>query len=331
MPVWNAERTVASAVESIRQQSCPDWELVIVDDGSEDDTTRILGAFSRDDPRIVLLRQDHRGFVPALNTGLNHCRADWVARMDADDFSYRERLQSQLAWAESHPDCGVISCLVDYGGDRQAQAGYAVHVDWINSLTDPESIALKRFVESPLAHPSALIRKELFDSHGAYAAGDFPEDYELWLRFLDAGIRFSKVPAWLIRWNDPPDRLSRSAPQYSDEAFARIKATYLNRWLAAHLRGTEKRLLFWGAGRATRKRTSFLQATGWEPDAWIDIDPRKLGQSIAGKPVISPDETPPPGQAFILSFVWARGAREDITQRLESRGYKEGADFLLVA
>src|SRR6185436_16591977 len=112
-----------------------------------------------------------------------------------------------LRTSENRP-IGLVGCLVEFGGDRSASEGYALHVDWINALTTPDEIALNRFVESPLAHPSVMFRRELVEKHGGYRAGDFPEDYELWLRWMEAGARMGKVPRVLLTWQDGPGRLS---------------------------------------------------------------------------------------------------------------------------
>ena len=110
---------------------------------------------------------------------------------------------------------------------------------WTNGLLTHEEIALARFVESPLAHPSVMFRRSLVERWGGYAEGAFPEDYELWLRWLDAGVRMEKLADPLLIWNDSPTRLSRRDPRYAAEAFYRVKARYLARWLAPqHAQGT---------------------------------------------------------------------------------------------
>src|SRR5207247_9233486 len=127
------------------------------------------------------------------------------------------------------------------------------HVDWSNTLLSHQEISLARFVESPVVHPSVMFRRELIDRLGGYAEGQFPEDYELWLRWLEAGVRFEKLPEALLRWRDRDARLSRSDPRYDSEAFYRMKAIYLARWLAANNRHHPK-IVVCGAGRLTRRR-----------------------------------------------------------------------------
>src|SRR5206468_6439122 len=184
MPVRNAAGMLPIVLDSVTCQTLPDWELVAVDDGSKDKTAGILASAARADPRIRVLSQAALGIAEALQRGCAAARGEFIARLDADDWSPRERLLRQLEFFERHPQLGVVSCRVRHGGDKTAQAGYAAHVAWINSLLTPEDIALRRFVESPLAHPSVTFRRVLLQEYGGYDSGDFPEDHELWLRWM---------------------------------------------------------------------------------------------------------------------------------------------------
>ena len=195
LPVRNGAATVERAIASIRAQTFRDWELLVIDDHSADATPQILARVAHEESRLRILRSAAPGLVPALNTGLAAARGDLVARMDADDVAHPERLAAQSALLEAQPELGLVACQVDFGGDATAQAGYALHVAWLNQLITSEDIALNRFVESPLAHPSVMFRRTLAGTLGGYQNGHFPEDYELWLRWLDAGVKMAKVPA----------------------------------------------------------------------------------------------------------------------------------------
>lgn len=327
LPARDAAATLARALDSVRGQVFPDWELIVVDDHSRDGTGALVAAAAAADPRIRLLPAVGRGLVAALTTGLAAARAPLIARLDADDECHPDRLGEQVAWLDRHPGLGLVGCLVEFAGDRSAQAGYAHHVDWSNTLVSAEDLLIHRFVESPLAHPSVMFRRRLVDLHGGYREGDFPEDYELWLRWLDAGVRMAKVPRRLLRWHDPPQRLSRTDPRYRPEAFFRAKAPWIARDLA---RRPARPVWVWGAGRPTRQRAAALTEHGVSFAGYIDVDPRKAGRALGGTglPVIAPEALPPPDQAFVLSYVSVRGARELIAAHLGSRGFVPGRDFL---
>jgi len=328
LPVCNGAACVGEAIRSILAQSFPRFELLIIENGSTDGTREILQQWASRDPRIRLTCLPEADLPGALNRGLALARGRFIARMDADDVSRPERLALQLRPLELSPETGLVSCLVRHAGDSQAQAGYASYVDWINSLQTHEQISLHRFVESPLAHPSVLFRHELAGRFGAWRSGDFPEDYELWLRWLEAGVRMEKVSETLLDWGDPPGRLSRTDARYSRRAFFACKAPYLKRWLNAAPIGGRK-ILFWGAGRETRIRLRKLQQLGVQAAGWVDVDYRKWGKRIAGLPVYSPAQLPPREECFVVSAVSSRGAREEIAGDLNSRGFIAGRDYVL--
>jgi cellulose synthase/poly-beta-1,6-N-acetylglucosamine synthase-like glycosyltransferase len=330
LPAWNALATLPRAVESIRTQTFRDWELLVINDGSTDGSTEWLDAIASRDDRIRVIHAPHRGLVATLNEGLHTARGTWIARMDADDESFPNRLADQAALLESDPDLGVVGCRIAFGGDRHAAGGYARHVDWLNSVLTPQQIAIHRFVESPFAHPSVLFRRACVEQHGGYRDGPFPEDYELWLRWLEAGVRMAKHSTVGLRWNDPPQRLSRTDPRYATDAFFTLKAGFLSNWLRAHLR-PNRPLWVWGAGRPTRRRAALLEPHGLSIAGYIDIDPAKIGRRLHGRTVIAPSELPPPGAVFVIGFVTNPGARDLQRACLENRGYQEGIDFLFAA
>ena len=330
LPVYNAAATLAEAILSIRSQTLSRWELLVTDDGSTDGSRAIVQRFNQQDPRVRLISQPRAGIVPALNAGLDQSSAPLVARMDADDLAAPDRLERQLEFLERSEEIGLVSSLVEFAGDRSRAAGYALHVDWMNSLVHPDEIALNRFIESPFAHPTVLFRRELIERLDGYRSGDFPEDYELWLRWMDAGVRMAKVPRVLLTWRDSPGRLSRTEERYRPEAFYRCKAAYLARWLTREV-APDRLILVWGAGRVTRRRADLLSAHGIQIGGYIDIDPRKIGRMIGGRPVFAPRDLPDPRSCVVLGYVGKRGARELARHNLRTRGYKEGKDFLMVA
>lgn len=329
MPARDAGATVARAVASIQGQTFRDWELVALDDGSKDATRFILIEMAQADPRIRVLRTKS-GLAGALNAGVAAAAGDFIARMDADDDSLPERLARQVALLQARPDLGVVGCQVEFAGDRAAAEGYALHVDWTNRLLAPEEIELNRFIESPFPHPSVMFRRHLVHDHGGYRDGQFPEDYELWLRWLDAGVRMAKVPEVLLRWHDTPDRLSRTDPRYAPDAFYRLKALWLAEWLKREL-DPPRRVWIWGAGRPTRQRIAHLVAQGVAVAGYVDVDLKKTGRRVGGLPVVGPEALPPREESFLLGYVGTRGARDQIRAALARAGRAEGRDFLMCA
>jgi len=330
MPVRDAAPTLADAVESLLAQTDPAWQLIAVDDGSTDASPAVLSDLARRDARVRVLCGERRGLVPALEAGLAAAKGSLIARLDADDVCAPERLARQRAHLDAHPEVGLVASRVRFGGDGRRAAGFARYVEWTNGLLTHEDIAVARFVESPLVHPSVMFRRSLVERCGGYRGGDFPEDYELWLRWLEAGVRMEKLAEPLLDWNDSPARLSRRDPRYDPEAFYRLKGPYLARWLATH-NPHHPAVILWGAGRVTRRRARTLVEHGVTIEAFVDIDPRKLGRPIDGRPVLRPGDLPPPGRAFVVSYVGGADARGEIEAHLRSAGYRPGADYILAA
>ena len=328
MPVRNAEKTVGAAVESIQNQSMEDWELVIVDDGSVDNTRETIGRFMQNDNRIRLFTESQIGIVHALNQGIEISTGSLIARMDADDTAHPDRFESQFSFLNENQKVGLVSSRVNFRGNPSVHAGYAAYVDWTNSITSWNEIRSNRFVESPIAHPSVMFRRSLVENFGGYRTGDFPEDYELWLRWMNRGVMMVKLEKFLLDWHDSPDRLSRKNTRYSPEAFYKIKAYYLADWLNSEGH-TQRPIWIWGAGRITRKRTKFLMDHGVQFSGYIDIDPRKTGTMLGQTPVVQPEEIPFKLNPFIISYVGNRGARVDIRTFLLKQGAQEERDFIL--
>jgi glycosyltransferase involved in cell wall biosynthesis len=324
MPIYNAGASLRLAIESIIAQDTPDWELLALNDGSTDESADIISYFAKRDSRIQLISLPHQGIVATLNHGLSIAQGQYIARMDADDYAYPQRLGLQSQWLEAHPQTGLVSALIEYGGDPDSQIGYAHHVDWLNTIRTSRDISLNRFVDAPIAHPSVMFRASCAKQFGGYQETEGPEDYELWLRWLEQGVQMEKVPEVLLRWNDPPERLSRTHKAYSPMAFERVKARYLARWLGQH--NKHHRLAIWGAGRKTRKRLQPLLNEGIKPDFFIDLFDKK---SVHELPVFSYQKTEQYEDTFVLSFVNNRGAREEIRSFFLALHKLEGQDFLL--
>ena len=328
MPVRDAGVFLEAALRSLARQTFADFEAVVVDDGSTDGSGSILERWSENDSRLRAIHTSPRGLVAALNLGLEACRADLVARMDADDACQPRRLQAQADLLDARPEVGVASCLVRHVPVHRVGEGSRLYERWLNSLVDHDDIARERYVESPVAHPSVMVRRELLLRVGGWRDLGWPEDHDLWLRLLAAGVRFAKVPETLYWWREHPDRLTRTDPRYSTDAFLRCKAHHLAR---GPLVG--RRAVVWGAGRTGRRLARALLAEGAMIVGFVDIDPAKFGRRLAAGPVIAPDALPEllAADVVVLAAVASRGARELIRERLAGMGLVEGQGFWCAA
>ncbi|MFH1007469.1 MAG: glycosyltransferase [Candidatus Latescibacterota bacterium] len=329
LPIYQAAKTMDQALSSLVRQTFEDFEVIAVDDGSKDESPQLLRNWAGRDGRIQPVFPGRQGLIGALNTGLARAQGEFVARMDADDVSHPRRLALQVALMRAHPEVSVASCLVRSFPRPRVREGFRIYEAWLNSLVTHEDIARELFIESPLAHPSTMMRRAELVRMGGYEDRGWPEDYDLWLRYALAGKRFAKVPEVLYLWREHPGRLSRTDGRYSVERFLEAKAYYLAR---GPLRGREG-IVLWGAGQTGRRLSKHLVREGVHIGCFVDVDFRKIGHTLRGIPIIAPDELSAcrEGRRFLLAAVSSRGARAMIRNWAEEQGWEEGGDFLCVA
>jgi glycosyltransferase involved in cell wall biosynthesis len=326
LPFRNEAAYLPECLASIRAQTLSAWELLAIDDGSEDESPAIVAALAEEDGRVRLLRPGRVGLVAALNRGIAEARAPLLARMDADDVMHSDRLRAQFDLLHARPELSLAATQVELFPPEEVHGGYLEYVRWQNQVITPAQVAREIYVESPFAHPSVMARTGVLRAAGGYLDGPFPEDYELWLRLHAAGHRMAKVPRVLLRWRERGGRTSRVDARYARDAFDRLRARALVRDPRLS-RGRE--VVVWGAGRRSRLRARLVMDRGVAPVAWIDIDPRKIGQRVWGRAVHPPGwlagRSPRP---FVLVYVNNHGARELIAARLAELGYAPGDDWL---
>ncbi len=249
-------------------------------------------------------------------------RPEFFARQDADDVSHPERFTRQVEFLDAHPEIGLVAtgvrtmrregpasdtadganapppppppgrfpaaeapspgngCPAD-GSAPDPRDGWRRYERWLASCVAPEEIALGLWVESPLPHPTVMMRRAAYEQAGGYREVPWPEDYDLWLRMLRSGIVMAKVPEVLYDWADDPGRATRTLPAYTPEAFHACRAHHL----ARHLDG--RGVIVWGAGRDGRRAARFLLRQGVDIRAFLDIDPRKIGRTAYGRPILA--------------------------------------------
>lgn len=331
MPCYNVAETVEETIQSLVSQSETDMEIIAVDDGSEDETMQLLERWSREDRRVKAISRSHEGIIPALNHGLSVCEAEYVARMDADDLAEPERLALQTKYLDAHPDVSLVSSFVSGFPSGSVGKGFQIYINWLNSLQTDEDIRREIFIESPVAHPSVMYRKSVIEDLGGYQDYGWPEDYDLWMRMYLAGNRFAKIPQVLVHWREHERRLTRTDDRYSMSNMLRLKAHYL---VYGPLIDRDA-IIIWGAGSIGGRMGKLLQETGRPVDAYIDIDPERIGSTRHGHKIHSPDELESLWSACeapaLLAAVGVRGARQVIRSQLIGMGFVEGSDWWSVA
>jgi glycosyltransferase involved in cell wall biosynthesis len=301
IPVRDGGAWLREAVASALADSGPLDEVLVVDDGSAQDPGPSLPG----DPRLRLLRGPRSGLVAALERGRREARGRFLARLDADDRSLPGRIAAEVACLEDRPEVAAVGGGGVWIGEPEG-AGMRRYLEWVNGVEDPGAALL---VESPLLHPSVLVRASALEAVGGWREGDFPEDYDLWLRLVRAGFALARVPGPVVALRDHGGRLTRTDPRYRDEAFLALKREHLARTLLAQRR----KVAVWGGRRHGRRWARWMLAGGHHLEALIDLGPPRSWKGVPVRPPVAATDL---AAELLFVAVGRPGAREEIRRIL---------------
>lgn len=223
LPVYNGEKYLSAAIDSILQQSLTGLELIIVNDGSSDGSQEIIERFAAADARVVVIARSNRGLVYSLNEGIGLARGEWIARMDADDIARPDRLHRQLAEALKM-QADVVGSDIRFFGARRGR--------WYLP-TEDAAIKVALAFDSPLAHPAILARRSVMLKYPYDESDRHAEDYALWCRMAAAGVRFSNIPDVLLRYRCHPGQVTQTQAAQARAVADRARRIYLPTLLPA--------------------------------------------------------------------------------------------------
>ena len=201
MPAFQAAATIERAIASVVAQTVADWELIVVDDASTDETAALAERCATRDPRIRVIRLErNQGAAAAMNRGWQSTRAPFVAIHDADDESLPGRLTAQLKFMQSHPEVHVL------GGGAQFVDEAGRTLAWVRHPKEHAELATRRWRQSPFVHSTVVMRREFLTATGGYPAGmRLAEDYDLWMRGFAAGrFRYHNLGEILVVYRTRP-------------------------------------------------------------------------------------------------------------------------------
>lgn len=220
MPVHNGEMYVAEAITSILNQTFHDFEFLIINDGSTDDTVKIIESFK--DDRIRLIHNERNlQLIATLNKGIELAQGEYIARMDCDDFSLPERLSRQVSLMDDQRQIGICGTWILVKGAQEFINRYPVK---------HASIRCGLLFETMFAHPTVMIRKNEFVINGlAYDANDrHAEDYALWVRCADH-LKLANIPEVLLQYRIHPQQISSQKQDEQRATARRIRGDQLKR------------------------------------------------------------------------------------------------------
>ena len=195
MPVYNAEKFLKQAINNILSQSLTDFEFIIINDGSTDNSKNIINQY--DDERIIYVEQENSGMAKALNVGASYCKGKFIARMDADDISEPDRLMNQYLFFKNHSNISVVSGSFIYIDKNGNYLGRSF------SITNPFLIKKKLLNNGcVICHPSVMMKRKDFLDVGGYSEvmGNRFTDYHLWVKFIKKGYKIQNMSEILLKY-----------------------------------------------------------------------------------------------------------------------------------
>jgi glycosyltransferase involved in cell wall biosynthesis len=199
LPVYNGEKYLADAIDSILLQTFVNFELIIIDDGSTDGSQHVLRGYERSDARVRLTVRENRGLATTLNDSLEIARGAWIARMDQDDIALPHRFVRQLQWLEQ-TGADICGTWVQRFGTSDKRIVRLRQTD--------EAIKMEMLFRSPLAHPTVMMRTALVQKLRYDRAWEKAEDYDLWERAAEAGLKMTNVPEVLLLYRIHSEQIS---------------------------------------------------------------------------------------------------------------------------
>jgi glycosyltransferase involved in cell wall biosynthesis len=255
LPAYNAEKYIEAAVTSILLQTFRDFELIIIDDGSNDKTYEIVKNLANKDKRVYVLSRENRGLVSSLNEGIDLANAPLIARMDADDIALPERLYEQVNFLNNHSDIvcvGTAQIIIDEDGDELTCL----------SVPSENSVIQEKLLQGhcPLEHPSVMFRTEAVRALGAYRKDcEAAEDYDLWLRLGEIG-KLANINKPLIKYRYLSSSISAANQSKQRES---TKKACIEAWERRGVTGEFQATSEWRASHTRSSKLSFALKFGW--------------------------------------------------------------------
>jgi glycosyltransferase involved in cell wall biosynthesis len=275
VPFKNTESFIGECLDSILKQTYTNWEAVFIDDGSDDSSFKIVETISNQDARIKLYRNNGSGIINALQMAYNHCKGEFITRMDSDDIMTPIRLKIMLIDLEKYGKKHLAIGQVHYFRADGLSDGFSRYEKWLNSLTKTGHNYSEIYKECVIPSPCWMLHREDFTACGGFKPNRYPEDYDLAFRFYKAGYTCIPSNNILLHWRDYSSRTSRTHENYAQNHFLELKVRY---FLELNFDSTRP-LTVWGAGAKGKTLAKLLIKNNIQ-FYWICDNPKKIGKHI---------------------------------------------------
>lgn len=274
-PFKNTAQFLPECLKSIQNQNYKNWELLIIDDGSTDNSFEIVKNYANKDPRIKLFKNDGRGIIDALRLAFKNSKGKYITRMDSDDIMTPNKLEVLANKLNKNGKKHVAIGKVKYFSKVGISNGYARYETWLNELTESGSNYSEIYKECVIPSPCWMIHKDDLMACDAFNSNTYPEDYDLTFRFYQHSIKCIPCDTILHNWRDYNTRTSRTHAHYAQNYFLDIKIQY---FLKLDY-DSNRPLAIWGAGFKGKTIAKHLVKKDI-PFVWICNNPNKIGKRI---------------------------------------------------
>lgn len=321
-PFKNTETYLAKCLDSIQNQTYTNWELLIVDDGSTDNSYEIVSKYSKKDNRIKLFKNEGSGIIEALRLALSKSSGEFVTRMDSDDIMTPNKLEVMVNSLQTYGKGHVAVGLVKYFSDRGISDGYSKYEQWLNKLTETGTNYSEIYKECVIPSPCWMTYREDLIVCEAFTPNRYPEDYDLTFRFYKYGLKCIPCDQLLHHWRDYDTRTSRTHEHYAQNYFLDIKLHY---FLELDY-DNSRPLSIWGAGFKGKSIAKSLVDKGI-PFHWICDNPKKINKHIYNQSLKAFNHLSTLRNPQSIITVANAKAQEDIRAYLHQQGMESMIDY----
>lgn len=277
-PFKNTAEFLPECIASIQNQTYKNWELIIVDDDSTDNSFNIVRTFAKSDSRIKLLKSSGNGIIEALRLAFSKSSGNYITRMDSDDIMTPNKLEALANNLTKYGKKHVATGLVKYFSADGISDGYRKYEKWLNKLTEQGTNYSEIYKECVIPSPCWMIHRDDLIACDAFNPNRYPEDYDLTFRFYEYNFKCIPCSELLHYWRDYSSRTSRTHEHYAQNYFLDIKLHY---YLKLDF-DKNRPLTIWGAGFKGKTIAKQLVELNI-PFQWICDNPKKIGKSIYGQ------------------------------------------------
>lgn len=221
LSVFNADIYLAESIESILSQSFVDFEFIIINDGSTDNSLAIIEEYQQKDQRIILINRKNKGLIHSLNEGIERSTGKYILRMDADDISHPDRISIQVEFMDKHPSVVICGSWVEHFDGESRIIKYPISDNEIKEYF---------IFQSPFAHPAVIMKSETFHRKNGVRYNEkyqHAEDYKLWFDLMPYG-KFANIPQCLLRYRVSSNQITAITKRDCIAISIKIRREYIN-------------------------------------------------------------------------------------------------------